>query len=186
MAYTKYIAILLVGIVIGFYLYDWFLAPEVKEKIVETIKIETRIDSVPYKEIVYVDRVKIVHRHIRDTVFSEPYKLRINRFSATFPMLYGNAYLSGEVLGEVLNTSLTTDFKLPQITNTITKEKTTTNTIIQKGIFVGGGANSDMQYHVGATYLGNKFLLEYNFQPRQGTDMTIPVHQAGLKIKLFK
>jgi hypothetical protein len=185
MAYTKYIAILLVGIVIGFYLYDWFLAPEVKSETIikETIKTDTV--WMVQKDTVYLDRTKIVHEHLRDTII-ENYKPEINRFSATLPFLYGNLYVNGQVLGQILQMNANSDFKIPKIETTINREKTTTTTIIQKGIFVGGGANSNMQYHVGATYLGNKFLLEYNFQPRQGTDMTIPVHQAGLKIKLFK
>lgn len=77
-------------------------------------------------------------------------------------------------------------FEIPAVT--VTKEKTVTHTktITQKGLFAGGGMNTAGQFHAGATYLGNKFLVEYNFVPLTvQTGAYAPVHQVGFKYKIF-
>jgi hypothetical protein len=142
----------------------------------ETIKSDTVYLTV--KDTVYLDRTKIKHEYIRDTILID-YEPKINAFTATFPLLYGNAYLSGEVLGEVLKTSLTTDFKIPQVTNTITKEKNTT--IIKKptGIYAVGGVNSNSSYSVGASYLRDKSMFGYRYQPH------VKIHSLEVGFKVF-
>ena len=121
---------------------------------------------------------RIKHEYLRDTILIG-YEPKINAFSATFPMLYGNAYLSGEVLGEVLKTSLITDFKIPVITNEITKEKNTT--IIKKptGIYLVGGVNSNFSYSIGASYLRDKSMFGYRYQPH------VKVHSLEVGFKVF-
>jgi hypothetical protein len=142
----------------------------------ETIKSDTVYLTV--KDTIYLDRTKIKQEYLRDTILID-YKPQINAFSATFPLLYGNAYLKGEVLGEVLKTSLTTDFKIPVVTNEITKEKNTT--IIKKptGIYAVGGVNSNFSYSVGASYLRDKSMFGYRYQPQ------VKIHSLEVGFKVF-
>jgi hypothetical protein len=173
-----YLIAFALGLLFGAWLYHAFLKPESETIIEYKETIVTRIDSIPYKEIVYVDRWKIKHEYLRDTILID-YEPKINAFTATFPLLYGNAYLSGEVLGEVLKTSLTTDFRIPQVTNTITKEKNTT--IIKKptGIYAVGGVNSNFSYSVGASYLRDKSMFGYRYQPQ------VKIHSLEVGFKVF-
>jgi hypothetical protein len=162
----------------GAWLYHAFLKPE-SETIIEykeTIKSDTVYITV--EDTVYLDRWKIKHEYLRDTILID-YEPKINAFTATFPLLYGNAVLQGEVLGEVLKTSLTTYFKIPQVTNTITKEKNTT--IIKKptGIYAVGGVNSNFSYSVGGFYLRDKSMFGYRYQP------TMNIHSLEVGFKVF-
>jgi hypothetical protein len=173
-----YLIAFVLGLIFWAWLYHAFLKPESETIIEYKETIVTRIDSIPYKEIVYVDRWKIKHEYLRDTILID-YEPKINEFKATFPLMYGNAYLSGEVLGEVLKTSLTTDFKIPQVTNTITKEKNTT--IIKKptGIYAVGGISSNFQYSIGANYLRDKSMFGYRYQPQ------VKIHSLEVGFKVF-
>jgi hypothetical protein len=176
---SKNIAILLVGIVIGLYLYDWFLAPEVKTETIikETIKSDTV--WMVQKDTVTLYRDRIKHEYLRDTILLPDWKPSIKEFNAVFPVLYGNIHLNGEVLGEVLKTSITTDFTIPTVTNTITREKTTT--IIKKptGIYAVGGVGSDFSYSVGATFLRDKSMIGYRYQPQ------FQIHSLEVGFKVF-
>ena len=73
----------------------------------------------------------------------------------------------------------TNDYKIPVVTNTITN--TETKTIVQKpkGIYLGAGINSLMQPSGKVSYLDNKYLFEYQYQPLQ------KIHQIGVSKKLF-
>jgi hypothetical protein len=173
-----YLIAFALGLLFGAWLYHAFLKPE-SETIIEykeTIKSDTVYLTV--KDTVYLDRTKIKHEYLRDTILID-YKPQINAFSATFPLLYGNVVLQGKVLGEVLKTSLTTDFKIPQVTNTITKEKNTT--IIKKptGIYAVGGVNSNFSYSVGASYLRDKSMFGYRYQPQ------MKIHSLEVGFKVF-
>jgi hypothetical protein len=191
-----YIAVFVVGLVAGLLLYHFFMKPEKETIHTYSEKIETVVDSTLVEEISnlsnYIDSLEaklgkmppIKHVYLRDTVLIEPIEPKIKQFSATFPLLYGNAHLSGEVLGEVLKTSLRTDFRIPTVTNTVTKEKTTTTTIIQKGFFVGGGFSNTTDWHVGAAYLGKGYLVELNYTPTP-TFVENPYIQASIKINPF-
>jgi hypothetical protein len=173
-----YLIAFVLGLLFGAWLYHAFLKPE-SETIIEykeTIKSDTVYLTV--KDTVYLDRTKIKHEYLRDTILID-YEPKINSFTATFPLLYGNVYFKGEVLGEVLKTSLTTDFKIPQVTNTITKEKNTT--IIKKptGIYAVGGVNSNFSYSVGASYLRDKSMFGYRYQPQ------VKIHSLEVGFKVF-
>jgi hypothetical protein len=87
--------------------------------------------------------------------------------------------VSGEVLGEVLKMTATSDFKIPVVTNTITN--TETKTIVQKpkGIYLGAGVNSLIQPSASVSYLDNKYIFQYQFQPLQ------KIHTLGVSKKLF-
>jgi hypothetical protein len=149
----------------------------------ETVyKFETKVESdTIYTRIVdtlYVPKTRIKQTILRDTVLID-FKPKISLFKTTIPFEYGNTYLSGEVLGEVLKMTATNDYKLPVVTNTVTQTKTETIVVKPKGIYLGAGINSLLQPGVKASYLDNKYLFEYQYQPLQ------KVHQIGVSKKLF-
>lgn len=175
---TKYLIGAAVGIVIGLVVYEKFLKEETEVQIVHEEKTVT--DTVFVKEYVTVaipkDRVKYVY--LRDTVI-EGANLSIRNYSGSEPTLYGNIGFRSEVAGEMLNINLFHDLSIPSITNTITK--TTTKTIIRKpsGIYATAGINSNFNYSLGLTYLKDKSLVGYEYQPQ------IRTHSLKIGIKLF-
>jgi len=163
------------GVILTFIIYP---KPEVEEIYRFTTRTET--DTV-YKEIrdtVYVPKMWIKTQVLRDTILVD-YKPTIKSFSATTPFEYGNTYVNGEVLGDVLKMSVTNDFKIPTITNTITN--TETKTIIQKpkGIYIGASINSLLDPGAKVSYLDNKYLFQYQYQP------VTKIHSLGISKKLF-
>jgi hypothetical protein len=150
---------------------------------VETVyKFETKVESdTIYTRVVdtiYVPKMIIKSHFIRDTILLD-YQPKISLFKASIPSEYGNTHLSGEVLGEVLKMTATNDFKIPVVTNTITN--TETKTIVQKakGIYLGAGVNSLLDPSVKVSYLDNKYLFQYGYQP------VTKIHTLGISKKLF-
>jgi hypothetical protein len=165
----------LAGVILAFVL---FPRPEV-----ETIyKFETKVESdTIYSHVVdtiYVPKTKIKTEVLRDTIILD-FKPQISLFKTSIPSEYGSTNVTGEVLGEVLKMTATNDFKIPVVTNTITN--TETKTIIQKakGIYLGAGVNSLIQPMAKVSYLDNKYLFEYGYQP------VTKVHSLGISKKLF-
>ncbi len=173
----KLIAIIsfLIGAILTVIVYP---KPESEEIYKFTTVTETDTLIVEVKDTVYVPKTKIRQTVLRDTVLVD-HKPIIKAFSTTTPFDYGNTYVSGEVLGEVLKMSVTNDFKVPTVTNTVTN--TETRTIIQKpkGFYLGAGVNSLLQPSASASYLDNKYLFQYQYQPLQR------IHQIGVSKKLF-
>jgi hypothetical protein len=165
----------LAGVILTFVV---FPRPEVETVYKFTTKVETDTLFVDKLETVYVPKTNIKTEVVRDTILID-FKPQISLFKTTIPFEYGNTYLSGEVLGEVLKMTATNDFKIPVVTNTITN--TETKTIVQKpkGIYLGGGVNSLLQPSASVSYLDNKYLFQYQYQPLEN------VHQIGLAKKLF-
>jgi len=135
----------------------------------ETVyKFETKVESdTIYTRIVdtvYVPKMRIKSQILRDTVLID-YKPKISLFKTSIPSEYGSTHVSGEVLGEVLKMTATNDFKIPVVTNTITN--TETKTIVQKakGIYLGAGVNSLLDPLAKVSYLDNKYLFTYQYQP---------------------
>jgi hypothetical protein len=163
------------GIILAF-----LIMPKPEEETVYKFKSVTKTDTLilEVKDTVYVPKMWIKSQFVRDTVLEE-YKPTISLFSTTTPFEYGNTHVSGEVLGEVLKMSVTNDFKIPVVTNTITN--TETKTIIQKpkGIYLGASVNSLLQPAASVAYLDNKYMFEYQYQPLQN------IHQIGVSKKLF-
>jgi len=144
------------------------------------IVTEVRTDTV-YAEIVdtvYIPKKEIKTQVLRDTVLVD-YKPTISSFETTFPFEYGNTKVSGEVLGEVLKMTATNDYKMPVVTNTITETRTETIVKKPKGIYVGGAVNSLLEPSASFSYLDNKYLFSYQYQPFTQT------HQVGISKKLF-
>jgi hypothetical protein len=165
----------LIGVILTFVVY-----PRPEQETVYKFETVTKTDTlfVDKFETVYIPQTKIKTEVLRDTILID-FKPQISLFKTTIPFEYGNTYLSGEVLGEVLKMTATNDFKIPVVTNTITN--TETKTIIEKpkGIYLGGGVNSLLQPNAKVSYLDNKYLFEYQYQPLQ------KVHQIGVSKKLF-
>jgi hypothetical protein len=163
------------GVILTFIVYP---RPEV-----ETVyKFETKVESdtiyTRVVDTVYVPKTRIKQTILRDTILID-FKPQISLFKTTIPFEYGNTYLSGEVLGEVLKMTATNDFKIPVVTNTITN--TETRTIIQKpkGIYLGAGINSLLKPSASVAYLDNKYLFQYQYQP------VTKIHTLGVSKKLF-
>ena len=165
----------MIGVVLAFVV---FPRPETEEVYRFTTSVKT--DTIYSRTIdtVYVPKTKIKTQVLRDTVLID-FKPQISLFESTFPFEHGSTKVSGEVLGEVLKMTATSDYNIPVVTNTITN--TETKTIVQKpkGIYLGASVNSLLQPGAKVAYLDNKYLFEYQYQPLQ------KVHQIGVSKKLF-
>jgi hypothetical protein len=163
------------GVILTFVVY-----PRHEQETVYKFETVTKTDTlfVDKLETVYVPKTKIKTEVVRDTILVD-FKPQISLFETTIPFEYGNTYLSGEVLGEVLKMTATNDYKIPVVTNTITN--TETKTIIQKpkGIYLGAGVNSLLQPSASVAYLDNKYLFSYQIEPLQR------VHQISVAKKIF-
>ena len=163
------------GVILAFIFYP---KPEAEE--VYRFSTKTETDTV-YKEIkdtVYIPKTKIKTEVLRDTILID-YKPTINSFSTTTPFEYGNTYVNGEVLGEVLKMSVTNDFKIPVVTNTITNTETKTIIKKSKGIYLGANISSLLQPGATASYVDDKYIFQYQYQP------VTKIHTLGVSKKLF-
>ena len=165
----------LAGLILAFVV---FPRPEV-----ETVyKFETQVESdTIYTRIVdtiYIPKTKIKTQVLRDTILID-YQPQISLFKASIPSEYGSTHVSGEVIGEVLKMTATNDFKIPVVTNTITETKTETIIKKPKGIYLGAGVNSLLDPSVKVSYLDNKYLFQYGYQP------VTKIHTLGISKKLF-
>ena len=165
----------LIGVVLTFVVY-----PKPEFETVYKTKTERLTDTLYITSIdtVYIPKTKIKTEVLRDTVLID-FKPQISQFNATFPFEYGSTNVSGEVLGEVIKMTATNDYKLPVVTNTITETKTETIVVKPKGLYLGANINTLLQPSANVSYLDNKYLFSYQFQPLQG------VHQIGVSKKLF-
>jgi hypothetical protein len=163
------------GVILAFVLF-----PRLESETVYKFETVTKTDTlfVDKVETVYIPKTKIKTEVLRDTILID-FKPKISQFTASFPFEHGSTSVSGEVLGEVLKMSATNDYKIPVVTNTITN--TETRTIIQKpkGIYLGVGVNSLLDPGVKASYLDNKYIFEYQYQP------VTKIHSLGVSKKLF-
>jgi hypothetical protein len=163
------------GVIVAFIV---FPRPEV-----ETVyKFETKVESdtiyTRVVDTVYVPKMWIKSQIIRDTVLIN-YQPQISLFKASIPSEYGSTHVSGEVLGEVLKMTATNDFKIPVVTNTITETKTETMIKKPKGIYLGAGVNSLLDPLAKVSYLDNKYLFSYQYQPLE------KLHTLSVSKKLF-
>ena len=165
----------LIGVVLAFVVF-----PKREIETVYKKKVEVKTDTlyVTLSDTIYVPKTRIKTQVLRDTVPID-FKPKISHFNASFPFEYGSTSVSGEVIGEVLKMTATNDYKLPVVTNTITETKTETIVVKPKGVYLGAGINSLLQPSANVSYLDNKYLFTYQFQPLQ------KVHQIGVAKKLF-
>ena len=179
--------IFILGAVVGILIYHFLFKPETIEK--ETMRTVTETKYMDVEERMYWSSLtdsltselskkpRVVQEIIRDTVFTEPYDIKIRGFRADFPVLYGNIRFEGEVLGELLKTSIHTDLKVPIVTNTIEK----TRTVIEKpsGLYLVGGVSNDFSYNVGSVYLKDKSLFQYQYNINRN------LHSISVGFKVF-
>jgi hypothetical protein len=165
----------LAGVFLAFVIYP---KPEAETFYKFTTKTETDTLYVSSTDTIYVPKTKIKIEFIRDTILIN-YKPKIRAFATSFPSTYGSTKVSGEVLGEVLKMTAINDYKIPVVNTTTTN--TETETIVQKpkGIYLGAGVNSLLQPGAKVSYLDNKYLFSYQYQPLQN------VHQISVAKKLF-
>jgi hypothetical protein len=165
----------LAGIILAFI---FMPKPETEEVYRFTTVTETDTLFVDKVSTVYIPKTRIKTEVLRDTILID-FKPQISLFETTFPFEYGSTKVSGEVLGEVLKMTATSDYQIPVVTNTITN--TETRTIIEKpkGIYLGAGVNSLLKPSASVAYLDNKYLFQYQFQP------VTKIHTLGISKKLF-
>jgi hypothetical protein len=165
----------LIGVILTFVVY-----PKPEFETVYKTKSVTKTDTLFVTSIdtIYIPKTKIKTKVLRDTVLIN-FKPKISRFETSFPFEHGSTKVSGEVLGEVLKMTAINDYKLPVVTNTITETKTETIVFKPKGLYLGAGVNSLLKPSASVTYLDNKYLFQYQFEPLQR------VHQIGVAKKLF-
>jgi len=158
--------------------YIFLPKPEAETFYKFTTKVETDTIYTQVRDTVYVPKSKIKTEVLRDTVLLD-FKPKISLFKASIPSEYGSTHLSGEVLGEVLKMTATNDFKIPVVTNTITETKTETIIKKSKGIYLGASVNSLLDPGAKVSYLDNKYLFSYQFQPLQ------KLHTLSVSKKIF-
>lgn len=163
------------GLILAFIV---FPRPEVETVYKFETKVKTDTIYSHVVDTVYVPKMRIKSQVLRDTVLIN-YQPQISLFKASIPSEYGSTHLSGEVLGEVLKMTATNDFKIPVVTNTITETKTETIIKKPKGIYLGAGVNSLLDPSVKVSYLDNKYLFQYGYQP------VTKIHSLGISKKLF-
>lgn len=188
--------ILLIILVLGAYIGIKLFTPKVIEttEITETITSDTTLIEVdttfsaqanpklPIKPKKVKPRVPELELH---EVPEKPAYDSIRSYTGTYHFDYGKFDWSIDTKGILDSYTFNPQFSVPQVTTTKEKTIIQTRTIIQKGVFAGGGMNSAGQFHAGATYLGNKFMIEYNFTPAGLQPVPVNVHQVGFKYKIF-
>lgn len=165
----------LAGVIVAYIFF-----PKTESETVYKFETVTKTDTlmVEVKDTVYVPKMWIKSQIIRDTVLID-FKPQISHFKTTLPFEYGNTYVSGEVLGEVLKMTATNDYKIPVVTNTITNTETKTIVEKPKGIYLGASVNSLLEPGAKVSYLDNKYIFQYQFQPLQ------KIHTLSVSKKLF-
>lgn len=152
----------LLSAAIGAFILYWFFWPEFETK---TEIVEVRTSDTVYIEVrdtIRITKTEIKHEYLRDTIIHD-FKPVISLFTASKTFLYGNVYLSGEVLGTVLKMDITQDFKLPTITNTITRTETITKTEKPKGLFLGLGVNQQLTPFGSVHYLDKQYIFSGSY-----------------------
>jgi hypothetical protein len=165
----------LAGVILAFLLF-----PKQELETIYKTKVERFTDTlyITSTDTVYIPKTKIKTEVLRDTILID-FKPQISRFETLFPFEHGSTKVSGEVLGEVLKMTATNEYKLPVVTNTIIE--TNTETIIKKskGFYLGASVNSALNLGASASYVDDKYLFQYQFQP------VTRIHTLGVSKKLF-
>jgi hypothetical protein len=165
----------LLGVILAFIVY-----PKPEQETIYKTKVERLTDTLylTSMDTVYVSKTKIKTEVLRDTILID-FKPQISRFETLFPFEHGSTKVSGEVLGEVLKMTATNDYNIPVVTNTIIETKTETIIKKSKGLYLGANVNSALNLGASASYVDDKYLFSYQFQP------VTRIHMLGVSKKLF-
>jgi hypothetical protein len=165
----------LAGVILAFLLF-----PKQELETIYKTKVERFTDTlyITSTDTVYIPKTKIKTEFLRDTILID-FKPQISRFETLFPFEHGSTKVSGEVLGEVLKMTATSEYKLPVVTNTIIETKTETIIKKSKGLYLGANVNSALNLGASASYVDDKYLFQYQFQP------VTRIHTIGVSKKLF-
>jgi hypothetical protein len=165
----------LAGVILAFLLF-----PKQELETIYKTKVERLTDTlyITSTDTIYVPKTKIKTEVLRDTILID-FKPQISRFETSFPFDYGSTKVSGEVLGEVLKMTATNNYNIPVVTNTIIETKTETIIKKSKGFYLGANVNSALNLGACASYVDDKYLFQYQFQP------VTRIHTLGVSKKLF-
>jgi hypothetical protein len=165
----------LLGVILAFIVY-----PKPEQETFYKVETVTKTDTliVELKDTIYIPKTKIKTEVLRDTILID-FKPQISRFETLFPFEHGSTKVSGEVLGEVLKMTATNDYNIPVVTNTIIETKTETIIKKSKGFYLGANVNSALNLGASASYVDDKYLFQYQFQP------VTRIHTLGVSKKLF-
>lgn len=179
MEITKAVVFVIIGMLIGLFVYDSFFVPEI------TTKVETKVrtEYIPVTIPVKMDDFKTIYLpkpvFIRDTVIKE-IAYPINKYTGVDRSFLGNLHYEITTAGELIDFKFKPDFKIetsiPQ--TTITTDRTTT-VVKNRSLYATGSFDQINTFGVGATYLSNKFLLGYSYYP------TTKVSQLKMGYRLF-
>ena len=167
-----------IGLILGLLIYRTFFYPDFTERVevVERVTVDTVYLEV--RDTIRIERTRVRIEYVTDTIIQD-LRFPINRFSGLESTLYGDIKYTGLVAGHFLNLDLTTNFRIPQINQTIERERTIIRTIRSRGLYVGGAVSDQVQWSVGASYLDNLWMFDYRY------DVGIGSHSLGVKRKVF-
>jgi hypothetical protein len=184
--------ILLVILLLGAWIGVKLFAPKVENTttIEETTKIDTTINKVDTTFSAQATKKKpfrpkkVRAKEPEKDPEAEKYD-SVRSYSGTHHFQYGKFDWNVSTGGVLESFEFRPQFDIPTVTVEKEKTITQTRTIIQRGLFAGGGINNQGYFHAGATYLGKKFLIEYNYTPSQIQPVPVNIHQVGFKYKIF-
>jgi hypothetical protein len=167
-----------IGLILGLLIYRTFFYPDFTERVevVERVTVDTVYKEV--RDTIRIERTQVRIEYVTDTIIQD-LRFPINRFSGLESTLYGDIKYTGLVAGHFLKLDLTTNFRIPQINQTIERERTITRTIRPRGLYLGGSVSNQVQWSAGASYLDNLWMFDYRY------DVGIGSHSLGVKRKVF-
>jgi hypothetical protein len=174
---VKYITFA-IGLILGLIIFRAFFYPDFTERVevVERVTVDTVYVQV--RDTIRIDRTRVRIEYVTDTMIQKQ-NFPINRFSGLESTLYGDIKYTGLVAGHFLKLDLTTNFRIPQINQTIERERTIIRTIRPRGLYVGGAVSDQVEWSAGASYLDNLWLFDYRY------DVGIGSHSLAVKRKVF-
>jgi hypothetical protein len=167
-----------IGLILGLIIYRTFFYPDFTERVevVERVTVDTVYKEV--RDTIRIERTRVRIEYVTDTIIQEQSFL-INRFSGLESTLYGDIKYTGLVAGHFLKMDLTTNFRIPQVNQTIERERTITRTIRPRGLYLGGSVSDQVQWSAGASYLDNLWMFDYRYE------VGMQSHSIGVKRKVF-
>jgi hypothetical protein len=191
----------IIGLSLGLLLYHFLFRPDISETVEETIRTETNTvyvpvyqtlempvdsiktlnDSIDYYQRLYkqeLGNIKIVH----DSVFiDKPFSAPLRRFTGDKVHLYGTTRYNALVAGSLLDMAITNDFSIPEITNTIYRDRKVTKTTTPRGSLWAGGMVSANRFELAPTvaYQKNGWQLNYKYE------LNREMHWAGVSFRVF-